>query len=56
MKNIHWLMGFVRWEVGNGSKIKVGLDSIKGMVGNHSFSFQILNLLHKEIIFLKLIF
>lgn len=47
-------MRFLCWEVGDGSKINIGLDVIKGMVGNYSLSYYILNFLHnKEIIFLK---
>jgi len=37
--------------------IKIGLDVIKGMVGNHSLSIHILSFLHgKDILFLKHIF
>jgi len=57
MKNIQWMMGLVWWEVGDGTIIKIGLDAIKGMEGNHSLSYGILNFLHKkEIIYLNQIF
>jgi len=44
MKNILWLMGFVRWEVGgDGSKIKIRLDAIKGLVETTHYLTKSLN-------------
>lgn len=31
MKLKHWLLGNLRWEVGLGTKVEIGLASIKGM-------------------------
>lgn len=52
MNTLQWMMGFIRWEVGDGFKIKIGLDAIMGMIGNHTLSLQLLNFRHKKYIIL----
>ena len=52
-----FLLGNVCWKMGDGSMIKVGLDSIISMKRSHSLSIHIIKNIHiKEIVHLKNIF
>lgn len=48
MKNLQWLLGFIRWKVGDGAMVEIGLDAIKGIYGNYSLSVILLNYIHVE--------
>lgn len=46
MHTLHWMLGFVYCGARYGSKIKIGLDAIMGIDGNHSLSFQLQQIFH----------
>lgn len=48
MRNKYWLLRNLRWEVGRGNRIEIGLDDIKGVEGIHTLSIHILEHLHKK--------
>ena len=48
MKILLWLLGFIWWEVGDGTKIRIGLDAIMGMNGIFSLLVQILSFIHNK--------
>lgn len=39
-------MGFLRWDVGNGTQVDIDLDAIKGFTRNHSMSKDLIHFLH----------
>lgn len=52
MNTLQWMPRLIRWEVGDGFKIKIGSDAIMGIDGNHTLSFQLLNFIHRNNIIL----
>lgn len=50
-RNYHWMLGFMQWVLGDGRQEEVGLDALKGFIGNHSLSYALLKTLHDKGIF-----
>jgi len=48
LKNCIWMMSFLKWKVENGQMIEIGLDAIKGIMGKHSLSTNIIHSIHNR--------
>lgn len=51
MKNIQWLLNFLRWDVGDGTQVEIDLNAVKGFSGNHTLSVPLLDFLCDKGIF-----
>lgn len=41
-----WLLGNIKWEIGLGNNMEIGLYTITGFNGDHSFPIMLIKFLH----------
>lgn len=48
MKVKYWLFGNLKWEIGSGTLVEIGLDPIKRFLENHSLPYPLIRIFHDK--------
>jgi len=44
----HWLIGNLKWEIGEGTLVEIGLDPIRGFLEKHYLPCQLIRYIHDK--------